>query len=540
MNAISWNCIGLGNPRTVRALWDMVKSHKPNILFLMETLSYKERIKHLCGKMGFDNHWTVECVGRSGGIALFWKSNVKCIVCNQGINFIDVQITNVNEVKWRLTGFYGFPERARKREVWGLLKMLAGVSDLPWVVVGDFNDMVNISDKKGNYAHPQSFLDGFKRTIEECGLIELEWREKYFHAYATSRKKQNQVGYLKDESGAMINKHEEMCELVKGYFSRIFGGTERLEMNSLDEQEAVITEEHNRDLIAEFKIEEFSEAIKQMHPDKSAGPDGLNPAFYQHFWGLCGKDVFQCCKNWLVDLAFPLGLNDTNVVLIPKKDNTDEMKDLRPIALCNVLYKVISKVLANRLKEILPVAQAIPSYAMSCFLLPKSLCIDLERMMNSYFWGSQEDIKKGIRWTSWTNMSMSKEQGGLAFHDLHGLWQAKESQKQGYRWVVGDGRSINLGADKWLRGKEGHRVDEQCLSLVRNLKVCDLFVSGTKEWDVTKVHNLFSSSDARFILAIPIPNNQFQDRIVWNYSLDGKYSAKSGYRFWQQHYSQCK
>lgn len=174
MNVISWNCRGLGNPRAVRALWDVVKSHKPNILFLMETLSNKERIKHLCGKLGFDNHWTVECVGRSGGVAMFWNSNVKCVVFNHGVNFIDAQITNVNEVKWRMTGFYGFPERARRRESWDLLKLLASVSDLPWVVVGDFNDMVNISDKKGNCVHPQSLLDGFKQAIEDCGLIELD------------------------------------------------------------------------------------------------------------------------------------------------------------------------------------------------------------------------------------------------------------------------------------------------------------------------------------------------------------------------------
>lgn len=67
-----------------------------------------------------------------------------------------------------------------------------------------------------------------------------------------------------------------------------------------------------------------------------------------------GKEIFQCCKQWLSDLAFPLSLNDTTIVLIPKKDNADSMKDLRPIALCNVLYKVIAKVLSNRLQVILP------------------------------------------------------------------------------------------------------------------------------------------------------------------------------------------
>lgn len=64
--------------------------------------------------------------------------------------------------------------------------------------------------------------------------------------------------------------------------------------------------------------------------------------------------MFVCCKNWLADNAFSAELNDTNVVLIPKKDNADEMKDFRPISLCNVLYKILAKVLANRLKRILP------------------------------------------------------------------------------------------------------------------------------------------------------------------------------------------
>lgn len=236
------------------------------------------------------------------------------------------------------------------------------------------------------------------------------------------------------------------------------------------------------------------------------------------------------------------------------------------------------------------VAQAIPSYAMTCFLLPKSLCTDLEKMMNSYWWGSHNDNKKGIRWASWSNMSISKKLGGLAFRELHGfnlahlgkqcwnflnnprslvarvfkakyfpesslfdasrrrgasfvwsgLWQAKESLKQGYRWVVGDGRSINVSTDAWLRGKDDHRIDVQYLNSVSGLKVCDLFVPGKNEWDDTKVHNLFSSSDANHILAIPIPKNQVQDRIVWSHSLDGKYSAKSGYKFWQKNWSNCK
>lgn len=65
-------------------------------------------------------------------------------------------------------------------------------------------------------------------------------------------------------------------------------------------------------------------------------------------------EVFRSCKDWLLDCKFPATVNDTTLVLIPKKGNVEELKDLRPIALCNVLYKVIAKVLGNRLKKILP------------------------------------------------------------------------------------------------------------------------------------------------------------------------------------------
>lgn len=65
------------------------------------------------------------------------------------------------------------------------------------------------------------------------------------------------------------------------------------------------------------------------------------------------------------------------------------------------------------------VAQAIPAFSMSCFLLPKSLCSDMEKMMNSYWWGSKRS--KGLRWHAWKHMSTAKCNGGLGFRDLNGF-----------------------------------------------------------------------------------------------------------------------
>lgn len=64
--------------------------------------------------------------------------------------------------------------------------------------------------------------------------------------------------------------------------------------------------------------------------------------------------MYSCCKKWLEGEAFLADLNSTNVVLIPKKEGACKMRDLRPISLCNVLYKVMAKVLSNRLKVVLP------------------------------------------------------------------------------------------------------------------------------------------------------------------------------------------
>lgn len=111
-----------------------------------------------------------------------------------------------------------------------------------------------------------------------------------------------------------------------------------------------------------------------MHPDKASGPDGLNPAFFLHFWGLLGEEVFNCCRQWLVEGVFSAEVNDTMLVLIPKKDNADDPKDLRPIALCNVLYKILAKVLANCLQKILP---DIISEEQSAFV---SVCQRLSRV----------------------------------------------------------------------------------------------------------------------------------------------------------------
>lgn len=106
-------------------------------------------------------------------------------------------------------------------------------------------------------------------------------------------------------------------------------------------------------MLRRFSNEELRFALFDMKPDKSPGPDGLPPGFFQHYWDIVGEDVVDFCESFRVSKSLPVGSNSTQIVLIPKVTNPTTMNELRPIALCNVLYKILAKALANRIKPLL-------------------------------------------------------------------------------------------------------------------------------------------------------------------------------------------
>lgn len=90
-----------------------------------------------------------------------------------------------------------------------------------------------------------------------------------------------------------------------------------------------------------------------MAPDKALGPDGFNVAFYKEHWDIVGDEISGTVIDVFNDGIASDSINVTNIVLIPKKSNPSLRSEFRLISLCNVLYKLISKVIANRMKPFL-------------------------------------------------------------------------------------------------------------------------------------------------------------------------------------------
>jgi len=119
-----------------------------------------------------------------------------------------------------------------------------------------------------------------------------------------------------------------------------------LSFPSIDEEDRIWLER-------EFEEDEIWAIIPNFKGDKAPGLDGFSMAFFQKCWEILKNDIFAVLKEFYSTGKFEKSLNATFVSLIPKKAGAVDIKDFRPISLIGGMYKIISKILANRLKVVL-------------------------------------------------------------------------------------------------------------------------------------------------------------------------------------------
>ena len=200
----------------------------------------------------------------------------------------------------------------------------------------------------------------------------VQWLEngdkntKFFHGIATQRKRRNFIKELRDEEGVWQNDEHIFLGLLVGFYEKLFASSNPKNMEQiLNGVQEVVTDSMRTKLAQAYSVDEVEKAIKDMAPLKAPGPDGMPPLFYHTYWSDIGMDITQAILSCLNSSSLLKSINHTFITLIPKVKNPERVSKFRPISLCNVIYKIINEVLANRLK---PILNDIISESQSAFI----------------------------------------------------------------------------------------------------------------------------------------------------------------------------
>ena len=147
----------------------------------------------------------------------------------------------------------------------------------------------------------------------------------------------------------------EIAGIAKEYYERLLTALNNLNMDDvLASENRVVIGEMASNLVRPYTKEEVRTTLFQMHPSKAPSPDGMSPFFFQRFWHIVGHNVIEAVLSVLHSGRYLHKMNYTYIVLIPKKGNPQNITKYRPISLGKVVSRIISKVLANRVKSMLP------------------------------------------------------------------------------------------------------------------------------------------------------------------------------------------
>ncbi|CAN6566565.1 unnamed protein product [Malus baccata var. baccata] len=176
----------------------------------------------------------------------------------------------------------------------------------------------------------------------------------FFHQSTIQRRRRNKLVRIRNEEGGWQEDPTRVRLTVEDHFQRLFTSNGNRDLGDiLYCLDPVVTNDMNETLCSPISNEEIKDVVFNMGGSKAPGPDGFQGLFFQSYWDIIATEVHGIVTDCLRGDGCPSVINSTNIALIPKVPNPEGVNQFRPISLCNYSYKVLSKILANRLKLLL-------------------------------------------------------------------------------------------------------------------------------------------------------------------------------------------
>ncbi|KAF7842342.1 ribonuclease H [Senna tora] len=197
------------------------------------------------------------------------------------------------------------------------------------------------------------------QKARETWLVNGDRYTAYFHNIVKRRRVQNHITTIQDENGGWCDNLKDIQSMGISYFKDIFTETSTWQVDQILSNLGKyhipsLTDTHLNVLNLPLSEDECFLALNQMKLDGAPGPDGFHVRFYRQFWDIVKGDVLSMLNSFFQNGIMDPKLNMSYITLIPKTLSPQTFKDFRRISLANVSYKLVTKILCNRLKVILP------------------------------------------------------------------------------------------------------------------------------------------------------------------------------------------
>lgn len=177
----------------------------------------------------------------------------------------------------------------------------------------------------------------------------------YFHSKTIARRRRNRILTIQDHEGVWQSDAETLKGMTQSFFRDLYSAPEEpLPPYHIRGHFPTLPNDAYSSLARDITLEEVRKGIFDMSPLKAPGEDGLPALFFQNQWETTSPTIFKLVQDAFRNKVLPPAINRTMITLIPKLEHPKSLRDFRPISLCTVAYKVITKIVANHIKCLLP------------------------------------------------------------------------------------------------------------------------------------------------------------------------------------------